>query len=108
MAITRRKKPEVDLSDLNIQKLKNTFFILLVPVFLVGFGILTDWLLPKFLIYGVVLLLGLFIFFKGLSDPELLIAAFIIYLTRKFDKNGTTRDFYHLSQPKSNATFCID
>jgi hypothetical protein len=27
-----------------------------------------------------VLLLGLFIFFKGLSDPELLIAAFIIYL----------------------------
>ncbi|MCG8383005.1 MAG: O-antigen ligase family protein [Gammaproteobacteria bacterium] len=102
MAITRRKKPEVDLSDLNIQKLKNTFFILLAPVFLVGFGILTDWLLPKFLIYGVVLLLGLFIFFKGLSDPEFLIAAFIIYLPMakafKFNiapmVNGTNAFFF--------------
>ena len=72
---TLNKTESVDL-----EKLKKTIFLLLIPISFLAINIISGGFFPKFIIYGVALVVGFFAFLKSFQDQELILAAFIFYL----------------------------
>ena len=61
-------------------QLKSTIMFLAVPGILLGLILGLGIHLPKLVLYGVAGIYGLLIFTKSLTDPERLMAAFILYM----------------------------